>query len=267
MTNTVYETHGKCILLGEHSVVRGYPAIVLPLYTKTITLKPSLDSFSPDFSAPIEKCLQELSRLTNQKNPEQTFLVESNIPVRAGLGSSAALSVALTRWWNDHISPIENIFETALRLENIFHGRSSGLDIAASLAENPIYFQKGKIQESFSQIPGFFSIHDSLERSSTKECVQKVEQLGRTDLDEAMNRAVSLAASAINEKNTTLLAKSLEQAYECFSSWGLVTENMTKLRADILKKGALAVKPTGSGAGGFLLAYWDEQNEDRFSFH
>lgn len=267
MSKKTYKAHGKCILLGEHSVIRSHPAIVLPLYTKSISLTPTNLVKNDDFHEPIEKCLKALSQITKQKNPEQNFAVESNIPIRAGLGSSAALSVALVHWWNENISPINDLFQTALELENIFHGRSSGLDIAASLSDKPILFQVGKIQEQFSKLPGFFSLHDSDERSSTKDCVIQVEKINRVELDEKMRSAVFLGKKAIEELNVNILAEAIEMAHQCFESWNLVSTKMAALRNRLLSQGALAVKPTGSGSGGYMLALWKEEKETKsFSF-
>jgi mevalonate kinase len=52
------------------------------------------------------------------------------------------------------------------------------------------------------------------------------------------------------------LAEALTEAASCFSEWGLVPASVAAQMRELEKAGALAVKPTGSGDGGFLLSLW-----------
>ena len=46
-------------------------------------------------------------------------------------------------------------------------------------------------------------------------------------------------------------------AHQCFESWGLITPDMSSIIQNLYQRGALAVKPTGSGGGGYLLSLWE----------
>jgi mevalonate kinase len=272
------KTHGKVILAGEHGVVRGGEALVLPLRSRSLELswEPSPDGKfhvnSTVAGEPAEKPgpLAEPFRLalnlaldiTRFQTPHRGYRVNlhSDIPVRAGLGSSAALSVAVVRFLAGEGAKLEQPFGLALEIENIFHGKSSGIDVACVLSSAPIRYVRSAPPQDLRMAwrPRFY-LSDTGARSSTKECVQKVEAANRRDLDERMAQAVKDAKSALLSEQSdreTELADAMNLAGSCFTEWGLgAPETLVKKLKDA---GALAVKPTGSGGGGYLLTLWKE---------
>lgn len=255
-----FRVSGKCILLGEHSVVRGHPALVFPLQSRHLEL--TLSSETNAFSEPLRRTLDRALEMLGWKKNLPAVKVESTIPMRAGLGSSAALSVAVVRFLQSQGAPISDAFSFALELENLFHGRSSGIDVAAVLQGNPIVFQKNTSPRPLdsSWKPHLYLVDTGL-RSSTKSCVEKVVQLQRPDLDEKMAEAVKNAEACFVKQDLEGLAKELNFAHEIFQAWNLVPEEVEKQRKELLKAGALAVKLTGSGDGGFLLSLWDRPRQ------
>ena len=256
--------YGKCILLGEHSVVRGQRALVLPLGSRHLELSwerregSGWELHAGDFAPAFRAALTEALRLSGATLPEGAwvFHLSSSVPPRAGLGSSAALSVAITRFLLELGLVKGDIFAFALQLENLFHGTSSGIDVAAVLAQAPIFFQRGHAPEP---LPLRWRPHlylaDTGLRSATKACVEKVSALGRPDLDERMAGAVEKAARALSEEeNLSTLQEAMEEGLNVFRAWGLVPPPVEEKIAELKRAGALAVKPTGSGDGGFLIA-------------
>jgi mevalonate kinase len=89
--------------------------------------------------------------------------IKSDIPLSAGLGSSASFSVCLAAFFllaadRIQLSPIPSKFENdhlelinryAFQLERIFHGKPSGLDNSLSTYGRYVLFEKGRILESF----------------------------------------------------------------------------------------------------------------------
>jgi mevalonate kinase len=83
----------KWILVGEHSVLRGGAAIAFPCSDFSLELKyePGPTSLDPGIR-------RLLDLLGGPNHVSGDLQIRSTIPQGAGLGSSAALSVALTRW-------------------------------------------------------------------------------------------------------------------------------------------------------------------------
>lgn len=262
-------THGKAILAGEHAVVRGAPAIVFPLKSRSLALewkyKPGAEAVEcdgGDLAEPFRAALDRALTFLKAKLPTGTwsFRLTSDIPVRAGLGSSAALSVAIARFLNEQYLARGDVFPLALELENLFHGTSSGIDVAAAMAQGPIQFRRGMSPRALATLwqPNLM-LHDTGLRSSTKACVEKVIARNDAATDARMEAAVAACERALlspEAEGFPQLVRALEEAEACFASWGLIPEPV-KTQADALRKaGALAVKPTGSGDGGYLLALW-----------
>lgn len=253
--------HGKVILAGEHSAVRGHPAIVAPLRSRSLTL-----TYSPgnEFSVaegpirePFTLAMKKAVEILGRPLPTGSFSVSSDIPLRAGLGSSAALSVAIARFLLPE-AEYKTLFPLALSLEDIFHGKSSGIDVAAALSPSPILFRRGSAPEGLGDWRPHLFLSDTHLRSSTKACVEQVAALGRPDLDEKMAGVVMGMKGAFLAQDTSALAAFMEEARACFEAWGLIPDEVAGQISHLKNQGALAVKPTGSGNGGFLLSLWRE---------
>lgn len=279
---------GKWVLAGEHSVLRGAAAVALPHPELGLSL-----SFQPDKNLsgmlvdPLAaaELMGELivSIATSWKEqgkafelPEGKLVIESDIPIGAGLGSSAALCVALTQWMADPLQIPKSLWsEFATQLEHRFHGKSSGMDVAVITAGEPISFLVGQAVQTIGikKLPKF-TFHDTGLRSRTSDCVARVEAF-HTELpavavrvDEAMGEASCLALEGLVEydsgntqKGLNLIQSAMRQARECFYCWQLVPGEAKRLEDSLLKQGALAVKLTGAGGGGVVVALWPENSE------
>jgi mevalonate kinase len=267
----VVEVPAKWILLGEHSVIRGGTAVAFqhPHFKMKLTYDGEASS---DFrilggeqgaNQAIQKILVELGVA-----PRGTLHLESTIPMSSGLGSSAALCVGLTRIFAEELGLAgENEFEVARRCENVFHGKSSGLDIAAVSATGPICFRSGEFREiqpssTLGSLKGLqFRFHDTGLRSSTRTAVQKVQDLGRQDLDQEMSELAQRAASLLESSDSVTqqqnsLGPLMNRSFEIFREWGLVFPAFEQQRDELIQSGALGVRLTGSGLGGFLVSLW-----------
>ncbi|MGZ3719717.1 MAG: mevalonate kinase family protein, partial [Bdellovibrionota bacterium] len=270
-------THGKVILVGEHGVVRGNEALVLPLRSRSLELswEPSPDgkyhvnsaltgegSHKPGpLAVPFRDALNRALDLTQFQTPHRGYriAIKSDIPVRAGLGSSAALSVAVVRFLAGEGAQLNQPFGLALEIENLFHGTSSGIDVACVLSSAPIRYVRSSPPQDLRMAwkPKLY-LYDTGLRAGTKECVEKVAAAKRSDLDARMSESVKAAKSALLSEQgdrMALLAEALNLAGTCFEEWGLGAD--PELVSRLRSLGALAVKPTGSGGGGFLLSLWE----------
>ncbi|HBI21591.1 MAG TPA: mevalonate kinase [Legionella sp.] len=271
-------THGKWILAGEHAVLRGHPALVYPIPDKTLTLhyqtstaKITLDCsgeqgdvIPPLFWSVFEHGL----RLLN--TPQDTILgqvqVQSNIPIGVGLGASAALCVAISRWFASlNLLSHEQIQPFAQELEHLFHGQSSGVDVVGAAAIGGVYFQQGVTSAILQAWSPDWRLSNCGDVGMTAPCVQAVQALWQTNaahaeaIDHQMRDSVCCARAALEDKSPSSrekLAAAIHSAADCFQQWGLVTPRLQHHMQTLRDNGALAVKPTGSGGGGYVMSLW-----------
>lgn len=267
MTHSL-RAHGKAILAGEHSVVRGGEAVVLPLRSRALTLEwehsGSGVTVEPGpLAEPFRLSLDKALSLLSFTLPSAGYRIRlaSDIPVRAGLGSSAALAVSVVRFLQEEGAKIPSPLPLAIEIENLFHGKSSGIDVACVLASAPVTYVKGHAPVPVTPAwkPSFY-LFDTGQRSATKDCVAKVERAARPDLDRRMEECVRLVKGALLSESTGrlgALAEALELGASCFEEWGLGPG--PALKEKLKHVGALAVKPTGSGGGGHLLTLWESE--------
>jgi mevalonate kinase len=75
-----------------------------------------------------------------------------------------------------------------------------------------------------------------------------------------MVHCVNLAKQALAEDapdSLFRLAEAINTAADCFFQWGLISESLQHHMQTLFDAGALAVKPTGSGGGGFVVSLWE----------
>lgn len=281
--------HAKWILVGEHAVLRHSPALVFPVPNKYIHLSylSVEDELSADFSAPygetlllffwgiLEEGLHHLG--LKREHLKGRFFIENNIPMGAGMGFSAALCVAVARWFafKKWIS-MDELFDCAKRLENSFHGKSSGVDIAGVLSNQGVRFKcdmEIKPIKLAWEPKLYLSCSESI--SVTAKCIKAVDELAEKypaqakEIDEAMMASVALAEEALmlnEQEGFPLLAQAISLARSCFEKWGLIKGSLEQHIQILMENGAVAVKPTGAGSGGYVLSLWDKEPPKNLPF-
>ncbi len=270
---------GKCVLLGEHSILHGGSALSLPL--KKIQLR---IEFTPSNSNSL--ILNESESFPNAGNLfwellkkdfsdiacSGHYILKSEIPLGAGLGSSAALSVALHRLHRPQLTRGE-LIDRAWKSENYFHGKSSGMDPCTIATEKALSFksptQFDVLDDVLLKDPRYvFVLADSGVRRSAQSGISIAEKL-RDENPQLWNRVLSgLQALVLEGKNyfensqAELLAEILNKAHALLSEWGLSHPELEKKRKLLLDHGALGAKLTGAGRGGFLISIWERRSWD-----
>lgn len=277
-----FEVPGKWILTGEHTVLRGGAALVFPVPSRSLKvsyldtgedLQVDFQGTSPDWSigfwAVLEKALENLPQNYNRSHVKGRLKLQSNIPVGAGMGASAVLCVGITRWFHGMgwLSSENSLFEFARSLEDLFHGKSSGLDVAVALNDQGLYYLSGQQPQPF--VPRWkplLYLTYSGTRGVTADCIAKVNQIKErfpsefAFWDQEMIRATEEAKVALQTPgDIETLAGALHRAQGCFQKWDLISKELGKVMDHLREKGALAVKPTGSGDGGFVLSLWRKE--------
>jgi mevalonate kinase len=193
---------GKIILAGEHAVVYGHPAIaaVLDRGVRIAVTDRASDSLGngpvlraaglgfvglvrpdPAGEGPdvLRRALERLAQLCGERVRQLEFIADSAIPGGRGLGSSAALSVAMVRgvyrFFDEAISP-ESVAELALELEKIFHGNPSGIDHTVISRGGLIWYQKQESRPNIEPIeskrPMRFAVGLAGPHAGTMQAVQ-----------------------------------------------------------------------------------------------
>ncbi len=274
--------YAKCILAGEHAVLRGSPALVFPLkkYAIEMNYKDSKNYFDCTFSGPHGETLkflfwgllEEALKRIDKKRSDLTgdLQLTSYLPLGGGLGASAALCVGVGSFLNQMgFIAQDKLFEFCRSLEDQFHGESSGVDIAISFFEQPILYQRDRASEIFKPLwsPKLY-LYYSGKKGITSECVNKVKLLKVTkpnvfsQLDSQMRSAVEMCLEALSQNETPksfeLLNQGLKLGQECFEQWDLVPAVVLEAIKNLKEGGAVQCKLTGSGGGGYILSLWDQ---------
>lgn len=272
-------THGKWILAGEHSVIRGGTALVYPIPQKSLSLNyaPSTADLTADyvgetgselhllFWSVMEHGMHLLGKSLNTLSGH--FILESTIPIGVGMGASAALSVAVARWFSAQtLIKAHDIQSFSTQLEHLFHGKSSGLDIAGVSSSVGVQFKQGNALPIQQRWQPHWYLSSSGQIGITSHCINQVQtlwdnnaDLGRA-IDQQMEQSVQLAITALANdsiKARTQLAEAISLAEHCFQQWGLISESLQLHMLTLKNAGAIAVKPTGSGSGGFVVSLWE----------
>ena len=200
--SSIREGHGqtwaKAILLGEHSVVYGHPAVAVPLQdlrmraTASPTSGPSTLS-GLDYSGPLDQAGSRFASVARAFEVAREFsgsLVQafdittvSDFPHERGLGSSAAAAGAIIRAVLDACgreASSDELFALTQMAEQIAHGKPSGLDAAATCSPCPIRFQGGQMRPLSQRIDNAFlviadsGVHGSTVQIGRASCRERV---------------------------------------------------------------------------------------------
>jgi mevalonate kinase len=290
---------GKVILFGEHGVVYGRPALAAGLSTGAsaelvseagvlgaarLSVEPwgvTVDAIAPDPSRDavggVNKAASDARIATNQlahafgaivhaydKPPVLHVKVKMELPSGAGLGGSAALSVAIVRVLDEALgiarTPSE-VADIALRAEKVFHGNPSGVDTAMAAAGGVAVYRKGQpLQSVRVKHPITLVIGHSGEPGMTKETVASVarQHAQRPDKVEqifaGMEAIVNNGKSALERGDLDALGQLMELNQKLLVTLVLSTPRLEEMCTVAVKAGALGSKLTGGGGGGCMIA-------------
>lgn len=258
----VGQAHSKIILIGEHAVVYGYPAISLPLLEVEVTCK-VVSAESPwrlyeedTLSMAVYASLEYLDITEACVRCE----IDSAIPEKRGMGSSAAISIAAIRAVFDYYQadlPHDVLEILVNRAEMIAHMNPSGLDAKTCLSDQPIRFIKNVgFTELEMDLSAYLVIADTGVYGHTREAIQVVQNKGKDALPflHALGELTQQAEVAISQKDAEELGQILSQAHLHLKEIGVSSPEADFLVETTLSHGALGAKMSGGGLGGCIIA-------------
>lgn len=268
MKRGIGKSHSKIILIGEHSVVYGYPAIAIPL--RKIGIECIVEEAKSNFfynkvntlSVAIFTALKHLKK----ENAKIKYKITSQIPQKRGMGSSAAVSIAAIRAIFDYFEEdlkdelLEKLVNTA---EIVAHQTPSGLDAKTCLSDKAIKFIKNK---EFSYIDlnldAYLVIADTGIYGKTSEAIQSVKNLGsKADIPLKKLGDLTDEMAKILTENSKSKSEMIDKAGKIMTKANteLGKLNITIEKTDLFVKtaienGASGAKISGGGLGGCVIA-------------
>ena len=273
---------GKIILFGEHAVVYGRPALAVPVrqvYTDVnvsdsdregiwidapaVKLHAELNTLPSDH--PIASAIHNLFFLLRVSPfPNLNIRIASTIPVASGLGSGAAVTIALTRALAAHLRHAmedEEVNSFAYEIEKIHHGTPSGIDNTVITYGKPVYFVKGKPIETFKVGQPFtFVIGDTGIPAPTNESVGEVRRLWLSDtprFERVFDKIGDISFSArcaIEAGLYEWLGELMNKNHALLQELTVSSPELDRLVEAARGAGALGAKLSGGGRGGNMIA-------------
>jgi mevalonate kinase len=297
MTATITSSPSKIILFGEHAVVYGKPAIAIPVRERTAKVKifPKIGDMNGKilFKAPqinFEKAFDQIDDnhpfrlavklVTNHLKlnvyPACQIQIGSTIPLSSGMGSSAAIAVALINALFQFVgySPNEQeLAEFAYQLEIINHGTPSGIDNTVIAYNKPLFFQQNKPPQ-FLQ-PGkeyqFLIAESGIDRD-TKTALKSVrekwgqDQYYHQSIFEKIGTIATKARTDFESGNLASLGKLMIENQYLLHELGVSHPKLEALVSLAMDLGASGAKLSGGGLGGIIIILTNDETDPELSY-
>ncbi|NLB66308.1 MAG: mevalonate kinase [Lentisphaerae bacterium] len=178
----------------------------------------------------------------------------SNIPIGCGMGSSAAMILSVLRgvghFYRVEFRP-EWFARYSLEVENLQHGKSSGLDTYVSMHGGCVWFQRGEAQQMpLPQMP-LYIVNTGQPASSTGDTVSAVaRRVGpRSGLWDEFEAVTGRMRLAMEQDDLQDFQRSVRDNHRLLNEIGVVPGRVADFVAEVENTGA-AAKICGAGAAG-----------------
>jgi len=273
---------GKFVILGEHAVVYGKPAIALAINRRFSMRVRRDDEFRINNEAADIRANPHIKYILGKNDMIPVSVqMDSKIPTGSGLGSSAALSVAFSAAMralcNRSLNEAE-IAEEAFEAEYYSQGRGSPMDTSASahgygIALNMPADESDRLWNitknehawdiSRIKVPAMtFVIGHTGIRAATGPLVEKVRKYKdsnrfASDIIDEIGQLTLDGMKALQANNVTELGELMTKDHKLLSILGVSSKELNKLVNASLPY-AYGAKLTGAGGGGSVVVLTDQ---------
>ena len=281
-------TPGKIILAGEHAVVYGKPALVATVNRRlTVSIRERKDNeikiFSNESLEQIKEAIKKFEEMYvayRDRGIQPTYVggleirVKSEVPVKVGMGSSAAVAVAVVGGLLAFVKKLkkfsgkdkELINKIAYEVEKKAHGNPSGIDNTIVTFGGFLWYQKRMPFKriKLKDLPKFILINTGNAEETTGEMVNKVNskfQIPNSKFRFIFNeieRQTKRFLLGLRAKNKEEIMRAVKGCENGLEKLGVVGEFAKKVIREIESVGG-AAKICGAGGvkdrSGVLLCY------------
>jgi mevalonate kinase len=287
---TTANAPGKIILVGEHAVVYGRPAIAVPIAkvkatatveetaqgTGCVVVAKDLNRTIHVAEAAPDDPLAAIVRATlahfHAQDLDAMITVTSTIPIASGMGSGAAVSTAIVRALAGHLGySLNNDILSALvfEVEGLYHGTPSGVDNTVIAHMRPVFFVKDRLIETFAiKSPLRLLIADTGILSPTKVVVGDVRQAWEANPAKydtwfrQIGQIALMARAAIIGGEHFALGALMDGNQWLLEQIGVSSPEIDRLVQVARQASALGAKLSGAGRGGNVIVLTTEQTQD-----
>lgn len=279
-----YSAPAKVILSGEHAVVYGKPALVSAIdrrLTVRVIEGNNTDPKMTEIILIVKKYLRDKNISINEKNCH--ISIQSDIPIGRGLGSSGALSVAISASLMEFFTGTqykpEEINNCAYQVEKFFHKNPSGVDPTTSCFGGLIFYRKEfeflkTISSLHAKIPknianNLYLIDSGKPHETTAEMVQQVGTMYNSkskfgeSIFQKIEKTTKRMVVSLMKEDKEFFKQTITENESLLEKIGVVSSSTKKLIKTLNPFGV--GKITGAGGkkmgSGYLLFYGTEKNK------
>lgn len=275
----------KILLFGEHVINKGANGLATPFYAYFSRLSFEQNDLSIQESKLVLQLIFSQIKNTSSLFPlfdldtfqtdiEKGLLINMNIPIGYGLGSSGAICAGVyDAYAKDKIKTPKELKTILGEMEAAFHGKSSGLDPLVSYLEKSVLVTQNKTEINDFDLKSINEFHvfliDTKQARKTAPLVNLFLETYNTNTAFA-NKVDEEIIPLTNDIINDFLNNNLQNTYSKIEQLSalhlenfkfLILEKHLSIWEKALKNKDFFLKICGAGGGGFMLGFCKDKSK------